>query len=475
MNQDKTPIIEALELFNSTSPEYFCIPAHHTGKGIDKRLQNLIGKDIFKYDLTETPITDDLHAPESAILEAQQLAAHLFETAHTFFLINGTTCANEAMILSATNEGDKILVARNCHKSVLAGLILSGTDPIYIMPKTNKDLGLWREIDVQDVQEAFEKNPDIKAFILTSPTYYGISSDIKKIASICHSHNASLLVDEAHGAHFIFSNGLPPCAIQSGADLAAQSTHKTLGSMTQSSMLHFNSKLIDISKVNAALKLVQSTSPSYILMASLDAARHNFAINGESLIKNAIDVAKYIRDNLNNLNGIMCIGEEDFKDYDLTRIVFNINGISGFDVQEILFNEYNICTEMADEKYVIAIVSFADSKKEADNLISAVKLISTNTSRKNHLCKWEVPIVPPKAMAPRKAYFSKTTSTPIDDCVGKTSAEAISPYPPGIPVIYPGEIITEEIYEYIKNAIDSNQHIHGFSDNSMKTIKTVSS
>ena len=286
--QLKTPVIDMLKDFENKTEGYFCIPSHHRGTGTDEKFREIIG-DTLRYDLTETPLTDDLHEPEGAILEAQELAAELFGAKKTFFLVNGTTCANEAMIISSVYKNEKILVARNCHKSVLMGLIISGAEPIYIEPQKSSLFNTFGSVSPESVEEAFKKHSGIKACILTSPTYYGITSDLKSIAEICHKNNALLLVDEAHGSHLAFSDKLPLSAIQSGADMAAQSIHKTLGSMTQTSMLHVNNG--DFARVDAALKIVQSTSPSYILMASLDGARHNMAVNGKELIENMVETA----------------------------------------------------------------------------------------------------------------------------------------------------------------------------------------
>ena len=474
-DQTKTPLVDALKNFDKISPAYFCIPSHHRGKGVSSSFTEVFGKTVLKYDLTETPITDDLHEADGAIKEAESLASELFGSDRTFFLVNGTTCANEAMIISSVCEGEKILVARNCHKSVLMGLIISGASPVYIEPEISGVFSTFGSISPEKVELAFKNHPDIKAFILTSPTYYGIGSDLQKIADICHSHGVLLLVDEAHGSHFAFSDKLPKTALSCGADMVSQSTHKTLNSMTQSSMLHVKGSLVDISKVDAALKIVQSTSPSYILMASLDAARQNAALNGRTAVCRMLDITSYIRSTLSSIDGVSCPenvdGNEVFS-FDKTRIVFSVKGISGFYLSEILFEKYNICCEMADNYNVVSIIGSSDSYEDADRLINAVKEIAA-TVNSGKIKEFSLPHRPPMAMTPRKAFFAKSTRTNFKDSVGKVSAEMIAPYPPGIPVIYPGEVITEEIYEFISEAIKDGRHIHGFSDKSMETIKII--
>ena len=474
-DQTKTPLVDALKNFDKISPAYFCIPSHHRGKGASSSFTEVFGKTVLKYDLTETPLTDDLHEADGAIKEAESLASELFGSDRTFFLVNGTTCANEAMIISSVCEGEKILVARNCHKSVLMGLIISGASPVYIEPEISGVFSAFGSISPEKVELAFKNHPDIKAFILTSPTYYGIGSDLQKIADICHSHGALLLVDEAHGSHFAFSDKLPKTALSCGADMVSQSTHKTLNSMTQSSMLHVKGSLVDISKVDAALKIVQSTSPSYILMASLDAARQNAALNGRTAVCRMLDITSYIRSALSSIDGVSCPenvdGNEVFS-FDKTRIIFSVKGISGFSLSEILLEKYNICCEMADNYNVVSIIGSSDSYEDADRLINAVKEIAA-TVNTGKIKEFSLPPMPPMAMTPRKAFFAKSTRTNFKDSVGKVSAEIIAPYPPGIPVIYPGEVITEEIYEFISEAIKDGRHIHGFSDKSMETIKII--
>ena len=351
-----------------------------------------------------------------------------------------------------------------------------GASPVYIEPEISGVFSAFGSISPEKVELAFKNHPDIKAFILTSPTYYGIGSDLQKIADICHSHGALLLVDEAHGSHFAFSDKLPKTALSCGADMVSQSTHKTLNSMTQSSMLHVKGSLVDISKVDAALKIVQSTSPSYILMASLDAARQNAALNGRTAVCRMLDITSYIRSALSSIDGVSCPenvdGNEVFS-FDKTRIVFSVKGISGFYLSEILFEKYNICCEMADNYNVVSIIGSSDSYEDADRLINAVKETAA-TVNSGKIKEFSLPPMPPIAMTPRKAFFAKSTRTNFKDSVGKVSAEMIAPYPPGIPVIYPGEVITEEIYEFISEAIKDERHIHGFSDKSMETIKIIS-
>ncbi len=271
MDQNRMPLVEALQQFREEAPAYFRIPGHRFERGLDETLNEK--SSLAAYDLSEAEGLDDLHHAEGVIAEAQKLAAETWKAKKTFFLVNGTTCGNEAMVLSSVKEGEKIIVPRNVHKSVLMGLILSGATPVYVMPEYSTKWQMWGGVTPETIEKAFAETPDAKAVLLVSPTYYGLCSDLQAIAEICHCHNAALLVDEAHGSHLYFSEQLPLGALESGADACAQSIHKTAGSFTQSSFLSLGSGRLDEARVAANLQMVQSTSPSYLLMASLDAAR----------------------------------------------------------------------------------------------------------------------------------------------------------------------------------------------------------
>lgn len=480
MDQNKTPLIDMLKRFKELSPGYFCIPSHHRGSGADPNLTELLGTEFLKYDLTETPLTDDLHEVEGPIREAEELAAEAFGADRSFFLINGTTCGNEAMLISVLRKGDRVLVAENCHKSVLMGLIISGAEPVFIRPEISSSYHAFASLAPESVELAFAQNPGVKALILTSPTYHGICSDLKKIAGICHRHGALLLVDEAHGSHFAFNPRLPQPALACGADMAAQSIHKTAGSMTQSSMLHVRGSEELIASVSSALKIVQSTSPSYILMASLDGARHAMAVRGRELTDSMLDTAGIIRDGINSIEGAHCCsGEGDRAVFaaDGTRPVFHADGLSGFELSDILFRESGICTEMCDGYGCVAVVGPGDTEADAKRLIDGVKNAAAKYGRpdRDHVFSRLTPIpsLPPMAMTPRKAFFSDTERIPLENSLGRICAEMIAPYPPGIPVIYPGQIMTAETLGFISEAVALKRHIHGFSDGCGRTIKVI--
>ena len=491
--QWKTPLLDALENYYQENPAYFCIPGHRFERGISPNLLDLFGEQVFHYDLTEAEGLDDLHHPEGPILEAQQLASELYKTKRTWFLVNGTTCGNEAMILASVKPGEKILIPRNAHKSVQMGLILSGAVPVFLKPSWDEKSSIVCGIDPALVEQALTDDPAIRAVMLVSPTYYGIISDISAIADVCHRHAVPLLVDEAHGSHLYFSEKLPAGALSCGADLVSQSIHKTAGSMTQSSMLHMNSALIDEKRVDDALKLVMSTSPSYILMASLDAARYELAVNGISSMERALHLSGELKEELAHIDGIRVrefstqTVRKELHVYaqDPLRVVFSASecGLSGFELKEKLYEIGKISLELADPENVVAVVTGANTTEDIRRLADAVRfLLEQETSAgcsgrsdvnpvKNNFCDFPLPEM---ALSPRDAWYATTEMVLVSKAAGRVAGEAIIPYPPGIPLVYPGEIITREIQEKIYDCRDNRISVHGMADENLKWLKVLS-
>lgn len=487
MNQNKMPLLDAVERLIDTNPAYFRIPGHRMERGISSRWAEKTGSRIFAYDVTETPFTDDLHAPEGAIRKAQELMSGLYGADESFFLVNGTTCGNEAMIMSAAFEGDEIMVARNAHKSAMMGLILSGAKPVYVMPDIIEDWGIQGAVKPESVSKLFKEHPNCGALFLVSPTYYGICSDLKKIADICHENNALLLVDEAHGGHLYFDNPIDSkCgALECGADVCVQSLHKVAGALTQASVLHVKNNGIRsdaLLRIRENLHLVQSTSPSYLLMISLDCARYELAMRGGEMYKKAKELAEYARAKINKIEGFECMEREDA---DKTRLIISarVLGISGFMLDELLFEKYGVNMELSDHENTLAIVTYANEKEELERLICACEDIAEKhkkTYAKDNknvygMCvkgtyvidekRISVPPLSKQCFLPREAYFSKKQKIKWNDAVGKVSGQIIAPYPPGIPAVYPGELISREVWEYVEYFRQNGRHIHGADRN----------
>lgn len=487
MKQRKTPLLDAIVDYTTNRPVYFKIPGHRYEKGISPRWRQWTGDGIFRFDLTEAEGLDDLHEPEGVIREAQELAAEVFQAKKTYFLVNGTTCGNEAMVLASVKEGEKIMVARNAHKSVLMGLTLSGAVPVYLMPKQDPVTGLWGSLDPETVEEGFRQYPDCKAVFLVSPTYYGVCSNIRSIADICHRYGALLLVDEAHGGHLYFqkegtaTETLPRGAILQDADMCAQSMHKVTGSLTQSSLLHVGSDRVDLGRLEACLHMVQSTSPSYLLMTSLDAARYELALHGEEMLQRGLALAQMAREAMKKIPGITCVGEASrgkaIYDLDLVRLVISASdlGLSGYQLADRLYEKYKIGMELADDRYVVAVVTYANEESDMRQLVEALEDISRKMTGKNNVDVVNaetrlIPQIPPMIDTPRQAFFKEKKRIPWREAKGKIAAEALIPYPPGIPLVNPGELVTEEIWEYMEEYRKKGLHFHGPSDASLDSF-----
>ncbi|MBI9108502.1 MAG: aminotransferase class I/II-fold pyridoxal phosphate-dependent enzyme [Spirochaetales bacterium] len=478
----RTPLFDALKEYNRRSRGYFRIPGHRFQRGIPKEFRDFAGDNIFKIDITETPLTDDLHNPRTVIAESQGYTAEAFGAERSFYLVNGTTCGNQSMIIAAASEGEKILVPRNAHKSVMAGLIISGAVPVYMPVDYIREIGITGALKPETARVAALANPDARGIFAVSPNYHGLCSDLGSLAETAHENGMPLLVDEAHGAHYYFCDSLPDGALSLGADAAAQSLHKVAGALTQSSLLHLKSELIDAAKIDSALRMTMSTSPSYILMTSLELARDELEKNGSQLWEQTISLAERMKSEINRAGCFHCPGKDELETYgvhdsDPTRIIINCDnaGISGYDLKTRLWKMYSIDVEMADSRNILLLLTPGNTAVEADNLISALQTfspapITTEKPEAGELIP-EILGIPQMALPPRKAYFSKTKIIPWSEITGKVAAEPAAPYPPGIPVLYPGEIITKEIFEFLNSVKAAGRHMHGPGDHSLSTFR----
>lgn len=483
MNQEETPLFNALMEYVDRNTLPFHVPGHKKGVGIDSEFKNFIGANPFKIDVTVFKLVDSLHHPTGPIKKAQELAADAYGAEASFFSINGTSGAIQAMIMSAVNDGDKIIVPRNVHKSITAGIILSGAVPIFMQPELDKKLGIAHGVPPETVKRTLEEHPDAKAVLIINPTYYGVATDLKKIAEIVHSHNIPLLVDEAHGPHLAFSDKLPLSALEAGADICAQSTHKIIGSLTQASLLHVNSKYISPKRVQQILNIIQTTSPSYILMASLDCARRQIALEGNELLQKTIELCTYTRNEINKIPGFYCFGEEvlgmpgSYR-FDPTKLTISSRelGITGFELDTILADKYHIQMELSDFYNVLAVGSFGDTKEGMDKLLKALKEISAEYFENKESIQdfLDIPAIPKKILNPREAFYSDKVSIPIKESLGKISGEFLLAYPPGIPLLCPGEEITQDVLDYVEDLKRANLYVQGTEDPTVSNIKVVS-
>ncbi|MEL6579143.1 MAG: aminotransferase class I/II-fold pyridoxal phosphate-dependent enzyme [Cyanobacteria bacterium J06621_12] len=485
-----TPLLDALRQSAQREHAAFYAPGHKQGKGVSQNTRDLLGDRLFQADLPELPELDNLFAPEGAIAAAQNLAAQTFGASHTWFLVNGSSCGIIAAILATCGAGEKIILPRNIHQSAIAGLILAAAIPIFVNPEYDREAGLAHNVTPEAVGAALREHPDTKAVMMLHPTYQGVCSDLRAIAEITHSYDIPLLVDEAHGAHFAFHSDLPPSALSVGADLTVQSTHKTLSSLTQSSMLHIQGNRISSARISRALQLVQSTSPNYILLASLDAARQQMAAEGYKLMSQVIAIANTARAEIAKIPrlSVLDLEMQPGAEYlDPTRLTVDVSrlGITGFEADEILHEEYGVTCELPLLQHLTFIISLGNTSADIEKLIQACKSLAQLTTKSSppysissfphspsFLTKFA--LTPnPLTVSPREAYFAPTEAIPLNEARDRLCGELICPYPPGIPLLMPGETITVEAIEYLKQIVTAGGTVTGCNDLTLATIQAL--
>lgn len=461
-DQNHLPLLSALRDYDQRQVIPFDVPGHKHGQGT-KELRDFFGEKLMRIDVNSMKCLDNIGSPIGVIKEAQELMAEAYDADHAFFLTNGTSCGVQAMILSACRAGDKIILPRNAHKSAINALILGGISPVYVQPEMHEELGIAMGVTTESIHEAIRQNSDAKAVFLINPTYYGAASDIASITELCHQHDIAILVDEAHGAHFHFHPQLPMSAMQAGADMSAVSLHKTGGSLTQSSALLLREGRIDEKHVKEILNLTTSTSASYLLMSSLDGARKILAVRGKEMLEQVLQLCREARTQINRIDGMYAFSLElrnhkGIYHFDETKLGINVNGLglTGFEIYDILRDEYNIQMELGDIYNVLAIVSLGDNEASLQALVDALKDIGNKYRRPKFVCNLGALKNPQVIVAPRDAFYMEKKIIPIRQAVGEISGEYIMAYPPGIPVLNPGEKITQDIIDYIE--LLKNQH-----------------
>lgn len=482
LDQHRTPLFEAVMNYAKEQKISFHTPGHKHGVSIPQEFRNFVGETIFDCDLTLLEEVDSLHDPRGVIKEAQKLAAQAYGSEYAFFLVNGTSGGNHAMILSTCDPGDKIIVPRNVHRSVLAGIIFSGAQPIYIMPERDAERNMLFNVTPEAIAAALKAHPDAKAVLVTNPTYQGICTHLQEIARLVHQAGKVLLVDEAHGPHFKFHPDLPKTAIACGADICVQSTHKIISSMTQASLL-LTRRTVDVLKLKRILTLLMTTSPSYILMASLDLARMQMATRGKELLTVAIMLADEARAQINAIPGLTCFGREIVGrpgafDLDVTKLCVDVSGLgySGYQVSRLLNQKFKIQVEFADIDTILLIISIGNTSNDIASLVAGLTTIAREAPvraqprRDRLLFPMELPEV---VLSPREAVFAPTRKVFLKEAVGNVSAEIFSPYPPGIPLLNPGERITAAILNYLRELHVRGGQVQGQADSKLRTIKIV--
>ena len=477
-DQTRAPILEALKAHKAARVVPFDVPGHKQGRG-NPELTAFLGRACLEADVNSSKPLDNLCHPVSVIKEAEALAAQAFGGANAFFMVSGTTSAVQSMVLSVCKQGDEIILPRNVHRSVIGALVLCGAAPVYVNPQTNERLGIALGMSVEDVKKAIEAHPSAKAVLVNNPTYYGICSDIKQITNMAHMHGMAVLADEAHGTHFSFGENMPISAMAAGADMASISMHKSGGSLTQSSILVTGPR-INAGHVRQIIGLTQTTSGSYLLMSSLDISRKNLALNGKQIFSKVCDLAQYARDEISEIGDYYAYAREIVNgdtifDYDPTKLSINTLdiGLAGVEVYDILRDEYDIQVEFGDIANILAYISVGDRDRDIERLVSALAEIRRRYKRsKSGMMRMEY-ISPQVAATPQEAFYADKRSVPIEQCAGEICAESVMCYPPGIPILAPGERITEEILEYIRYMKEKGGSLTGPEDLSIERLNVL--
>lgn len=478
LSQVNAPIYEALRKFRKMRIVPFDVPGHKRGRG-NMELTEFLGEDCMNVDVNSMKPLDNLCHPVSVIKDAEELAAQAFGAANAFFMVGGTTSAVQSMIMYACKGGDKIIMPRNVHRSAINALILCDAVPVYVNPDVNKELGIALGMSVAQVEQAIKENPDAKAILVNNPTYYGICSDLKKITELAHAHGMLVLADEAHGTHFYFGENFPVSAMAAGADLASASMHKSGGSLTQSSFL-LMSERINSDYMRQIVNLTQTTSASYLLLSSLDISRKRLALSGREIFAETVEMAEYARAEINSIGGYYAYSKElvngdSVYDFDVSKLsVYTLPiGLAGIEVYDLLRDEYDIQIEFGDIGNILAYISVGDRKRDIERLISALSEIKRRFGKSGTGMLTQEYINPIVSESPRRAFYAEKRSLPLDEAVGHVCSEFVMCYPPGIPILAPGELITHEIIEYIKYAKEKGCSMTGTEDINIERLNII--
>lgn len=473
------PLVEAMLRYKAEDVYPLHTPGHKGGRGMQRLLRQELGASV-EMDVSLMSELDDIHEPTSYIKEAQELAAKTYGSDACFFAVNGTSQAIHAMLLTALNPGEKLLLPRNAHRSVAGGLVLGGIEVVYLQPEFDADFGLMTQVTPEAVKKALDADKEIRAVLLTSPNYYGIAADVRKIAKICHESGVVLLVDEAHGPHLGFSELLPPSALECGADACAQSTHKILGAMTQCSLLHVQGKRLDLQRAADVMSVLTTTSPNYLMMGSLDAARAQVQAYGREMAESAVAAAEKLRRLCREHEGLRVLEEGDCHGLrlDTTKVTVNFAawGYTGVEVGDAL-RRARIAVELVDACNVLFLVTYADNTTDYDEMLVRLDAVLCELEQhkrepKKLLAAGRVPVA--KAVMPlREVFYQQKQAVPLAQAVGKICGEQVSFYPPGIPVLLPGELVTQEVINYCQAQKSLGLPVSGPADSSLELLRII--
>ena len=476
--QRATPLADALDAQRINRLAHFDVPAHKSGRG-NPELTEYLGKRAMAMDVNSMKPLDNLGHPVSVIRDAQRLAAEAFGADDAFFMVNGTTSAVQAMIMATCTAGDEIILPRNVHRSAINALVVCGAIPVYVNPGTDKRLGIPLGMRVEDVAKAIAEHPSAKAVLVNNPTYYGICSNLVEIVKLAHAAGMRVLADEAHGTHFYFHEELPVSAMAAGCDMSAASIHKTGGSLTQSSVL-LTRRPVNPDYVRQVITLTQSTSASYLLLSSLDIARKNLFFRGREMYQKTMDFADYARVEINELGGYYAFGPELIDGdavfaFDRTKLSVHTRdiGLAGIEVYDHLRDDYGIQIEFGDVGNLLAILSAGDRMMDVERLISALEEIK-RLREKSPIGLFDHEYIDPViALPPQTAFYAKKRRVPMKESTGLVAGEFVMSYPPGIPIVAPGERITPDVLEHILFAKEKGCFMTGTEDMNLEYINVL--
>ncbi len=478
LSQNNAPVYEALQKLKKRRVVPFDVPGHKRGRG-NRELTNFLGEKCVGIDVNSMKPLDNLCHPVSVIRDAETLAAQAFSAHHAFFMVGGTTSAVQSMVLSVCRAGSKIILPRNVHKSVINALVLCGAHPAYVNPEVDPKLGISLGMKLSEVEKAILENPGAVAVLVNNPTYYGICSNLKGIVELAHAHGMTVLVDEAHGTHFSFCDELPLSAMEAGADMAAISMHKSGGSLTQSSLL-LTGENVSWEYVHQIVNLTQTTSASYLLMSSLDISRRNLVLNGEDSFKKVVEMAEYARAETNDIGGYYAYGKElingdSIYDFDVTKLSIYTRdiGLAGIEVYDLLREQYDIQIELGDISNILAYFSIGDRIQDIERLVGALADIMHRYMRDPATMLNTEYINPIVLESPQAAFYAQKEYLPLKETEGRTCGEFVMSYPPGIPILAPGEMITPEIIEYILYAKEKGCSLQGTEDPDVEYLNVL--
>lgn len=478
LDQRRAPIYEALENFRQMRVVPFDVPGHKRGRG-NPELTAFLGEQCVSVDVNSMKPLDNLSHPISVIREAEMLAADAFGASYAFLMVGGTTSAVQSMLLSSCKRGDEIILPRNVHRSVINALVLCGAVPVYVDPDVDRRLGISLGMCRRDVARAIREHPNAVAVLVNNPTYYGICSDLRAIVRMAHEAGMLCLVDEAHGTHFYFGDDMPVSAMAAGADMSAVSMHKSGGSLTQSSLLLIGPQM-SVGYVRQIINLTQTTSASYLLMSSLDISRRNLALRGRTVFARVGEMAEYAREEINEIGGYYAFGKELVNGdsvfaFDTTKLSVHTRdiGLAGIEVYDILRNEYDIQIEFGEIGNILAYLSMGDRPQELERLVSALADIRRRYQRSSIGLLSQEYIDPEVVMSPQDAFYAPKRSVPLEKSVGEVCSEFVMCYPPGIPILAPGERITSQILDYIEYARSKGCSLTGPEDLAIENINIV--